>query len=90
MSGKNGTHDPDYTIPDSIPAGKQLLSTGEVALLLGKSVDTIRRYYRDSGLPGVRQGVHGHMVFDRQAVMVWWRRFCVSPAGEVESRAKSA
>lgn len=86
MATGNGKPGPTYTIPDSIPPNKQLLDVGEVGLLLGVEEHTVRRYYRLHGLPSYRRGPHGPRVFDRFAVVAWWRAFLTSPTGQAENR----
>lgn len=91
MSEHNGTKrgkpgEPEYTEAHKIPPDKQLLDVGEVALLIGVEVHTVRRYYRLHGLPSVRRGPQGPRLFDRQAVVAWWHRFCVTDVGRAERK----
>jgi len=86
MAAGNGKPKTGYVNPPLAPPHEQLLTVGDVAVMFNASVDTIRRYYRCHGMPSIRRGPQGPRLFDRQAVMVWWRRFCSSPTGQAERR----
>ena len=56
------------------PPVERLLSAGEAAQRLGVATATVRRWYREEGLPGYRRGERGHLHYRAAELDAWHRQ----------------